>query len=59
MKKIEIITTQNVPIQYESADLKDRVIATILDLVFLSVITGVFSLIFLGMLFKDLSDDSY
>ena len=58
MKKIEIITTQNVPIQYESADLKDRVIATILDLVFLSVITGVFSLIFLGMLFKDLSDDS-
>ena len=58
MKKIEIITTQNVPIQYESADLKDRVIATILDLVFLSVITGVFSLIFLGLLFKDLSDDS-
>jgi hypothetical protein len=42
MKKIEIITTQNVPIQYESADLKDRVIATILDLVFLSVITGGF-----------------
>jgi uncharacterized RDD family membrane protein YckC len=58
MKKIEIITTQNVPIQYESADLKDRVIATILDMVFLGFILGIFSLVYLSVFFKGFENDS-
>lgn len=58
MKKIEIITTQNVPIQYESANLKDRVIATLIDLVFLGLIIGVFSFVFFVLLFKNFSTDS-
>jgi uncharacterized RDD family membrane protein YckC len=51
MKNIEIITTQNVVLQYELASLQDRVMAFILDMVCLgvsfsilsSILTGIFS----------------
>lgn len=58
MKIIEIITTQNVPIQYETADLKDRIIATILDLISLWLIYGVFGFIFIRFLVQDIKNSS-
>jgi uncharacterized RDD family membrane protein YckC len=50
MKNVEIITSQNVVLQYELASLQDRVLAFILDMVCLvggtGIISGVFSAIF-------------
>ena len=37
MKNIEIITSQNVVLQYELAGLKERILAFVLDIVILSV----------------------
>lgn len=45
MKKIEITTTQNVIIEYELATTLDRIIANILDGIFISVAIGIISLI--------------
>lgn len=50
MKNIEIITTQNVVLQYELASLQDRIFAFVLDMVFLifafSIASGIFTAIF-------------
>jgi uncharacterized RDD family membrane protein YckC len=50
MKNVEIITSQNVVLQYELASLQDRVLAFILDMICLAVgwaiMTGIFSGIF-------------
>ena len=43
MKNIEIKTTQNVVLQYELADLRDRIVAYLIDLVCLSVTLGALS----------------
>jgi uncharacterized RDD family membrane protein YckC len=49
MPSIEISTTQNVTIQYDLADLKDRALAFLLD--FLIIIAGVFVLWLLSLAF--------
>lgn len=49
MKKIEIITTQNVVLQYELASLQDRVMAFILDMVCLVVSFSILSTILSGL----------
>lgn len=52
MKNIEIITTQNVVLQYELASLRDRILAFVLDIILLTVavlmLTGIVSGIFAG-----------
>jgi uncharacterized RDD family membrane protein YckC len=45
MKNIEIKTTQNVVLQYELADLRDRIIAFFIDIVCMTVGLSIFSLI--------------
>lgn len=45
MKSIEIKTTQNVTLEYELADLRDRVVAFIIDFVLLIVVTLMISMI--------------
>lgn len=45
MKSIEIKTTQNVVLQYELADLKDRIIAYLIDMVCIGVAISLFSII--------------
>ena len=49
MRRIEIITPQNVPIQYQLANVRERAIAFMLDMVILS-----FSLLFLFLLLQSL-----
>ncbi len=49
MKGIEIKTTQNVLLEYELATLRDRIIAFLLDLVSISIITSICSLIFFSV----------
>ena len=48
MKSIEIKTTQNVTLEYELADLRDRVVAFIIDFVLLVVVTSMISMIGFG-----------
>lgn len=43
MKNIEIITTQNVVLQYELASLQDRALAFLLDIVFLVIFLSILS----------------
>jgi uncharacterized RDD family membrane protein YckC len=43
MKNIEIKTTQNVVLQYELADLRDRIVAYLIDILCLSVAMGALS----------------
>jgi uncharacterized RDD family membrane protein YckC len=50
MKNIEIKTTQNVVLQYELADLRDRVIAFSIDLVVIVITISVLSTIGFGLL---------
>lgn len=45
MKSIEIKTTQNVVLQYELADLKDRIIAYLIDMVCITVAISLLSVI--------------
>jgi uncharacterized RDD family membrane protein YckC len=45
MKSIEIKTTQNVTLEYELADLRDRVIGYLVDLVIIGVALGLISVI--------------
>jgi uncharacterized RDD family membrane protein YckC len=45
MKNIEIKTTQNVVLQYELADLRDRIIAFFIDAVCMGFAIGIFALI--------------
>lgn len=54
MKKIEIITTQNVPIQYEAAELKDRIIACILDFIIMVILALIFLFIIAKLVFQSL-----
>lgn len=54
MKKIEIITTQNVPIQYEAADLKDRIIACIIDLIIIFILALLFLFIIFKLVFRSI-----
>ena len=54
MRKIEIITPQNVPIQYQLANVRERAIAFMLDMLILLI-----SLLFLFLLLQTLgSEDS-
>lgn len=46
MKNIEIKTSQNVILQYELADLRDRGLALLIDLLFLIILLTILSLIF-------------
>jgi uncharacterized RDD family membrane protein YckC len=48
MKSIEVKTTQNVTLEYELADLRDRIVAFIIDLVILMVATSLISMIGFG-----------
>lgn len=50
MKNIEIKTTQNVVLEYELADLRDRIVAFILDVVCLTIGISILSLIGFGIL---------
>jgi uncharacterized RDD family membrane protein YckC len=45
MKSIEIKTTQNVTLEYELADLRDRVVAFLIDLVIMGVVITVLSMV--------------
>ncbi len=45
MRTIDITTTQNVTIQYELADLKDRFLAWLIDLIIMGVTIGIMALI--------------
>jgi uncharacterized RDD family membrane protein YckC len=49
MKNIEIKTTQNVVLQYELADLRDRIVAFILDFVCMGVAIWILALIGFGL----------
>jgi uncharacterized RDD family membrane protein YckC len=49
MKNIEIKTTQNVVLQYELADLRDRIMAFVLDLICLTVSIAILSFIGFGL----------
>lgn len=51
MRRIEIITPQNVPIQYQLANVRERAIAFMLDMVILFI-----SLLFLFLLLKSILD---
>ncbi len=46
MRTIDITTTQNVTIQYELADLKDRFLAWLIDIIVMSVSLGILSVAF-------------
>src|ERR1041385_6990383 len=48
MKSIEVKTTQNVTLEYELADLRDRVVAFIIDLAVLMVVSTLISMIGFG-----------
>jgi uncharacterized RDD family membrane protein YckC len=48
MKNIEIITTQNVVLQYELASLKDRIFAFVLDMICLTIVFSIFSAMIAG-----------
>ncbi|MFO0359353.1 MAG: RDD family protein [Flavobacteriales bacterium] len=56
MKTVDIKTTQNVPISYELAPVRDRIVAFVLDSVFKSIATGVLAIL-LTMIFN-LNDTS-
>lgn len=45
MKSIEVKTTQNVTLEYELADLRDRVLAFIIDLIVILVVTKVMQVV--------------
>lgn len=45
MKNIEIVTTQNVTLEYELADLRDRIVAFMIDFIIIWAIIGILSLI--------------
>lgn len=49
MKKIEVVTPQNVVLQYELADLKDRILAFLIDVTTLTVALSILSAIGLGI----------
>ena len=51
MKNIEIKTTQNVVLQYELADLRDRIVAFLLDLTCLGMGIGILSYIGFGIFY--------
>jgi len=54
MKSIEVKTTQNVTLEYELADLRDRAVAFIIDFVILIVSTSLISMIgFAGLHLED------
>lgn len=48
MKSIEVKTTQNVTLEYELADLRDRVLAFIIDFILLMVATSLISMLGFG-----------
>lgn len=50
MKSIEIKTTQNVRLEYELASLRERILAFLLDLIFMGVGVALLSFIFFGIL---------
>lgn len=50
MKNIEIKTTQNVTLEYEVADLRDRIIAYLIDLVVITVAIMLFSVLVFGLI---------
>lgn len=50
MKNIEIKTTQNVVLQYELANLRDRIVAFLLDLACLAIVMGLLSGVGFGVL---------
>ena len=45
MKNIDIVTTQNVTLEYELADLRDRMIAFLIDFLIIWAIIGILSVI--------------